>query len=88
MDYKCDEPGCDFVAHTPASLGSHKRYKHKIRKPESNSDRLCDLLDKIELKVGSSNLSKCPVCGSPLELMLNGPGIYKLKCSKCYEEEG
>jgi hypothetical protein len=27
----------------------------------------------------------CPECGGDLGLMLDGPGIYKLKCQKCWK---
>lgn len=96
MEYICDEEGCRFVAKTPASLASHKHYKHGVKaKPNSKSgtvvNRLEAIADRLEEKVDSSNHHSsyiCPVCGGELELISDTPinvGIYKLRCSKCYE---
>ena len=73
---------CGQQCSSPAALGSHQRYAHGIVGEHGKSIET-KAADSARKKVES--VLKCPSCNSPLELMSDGPGIYKLRCQKCYE---
>jgi len=53
--------------------------------PDSNGkwhEELPPVRDKARPERGGL---KCPQCRGDLELMRNAPGVYMLKCPKCYE---
>lgn len=79
---------CNLEFATPAALGSHKR-KHREPKAKANSSEPIVVKLVVEQTPVNSNPQsnpyKCLECESPLELMADGPGIYKLRCQKCYE---
>jgi DNA-directed RNA polymerase subunit RPC12/RpoP len=72
---------------TPAALGSHKR-KHREPKAKANDGEVTIrlLVEQAPIESKQSDDYKCPDCGGSLELMKDSPGIYKLRCHKCWSE--
>lgn len=90
---------CGKELGSPGALGSHMRLhkpkEKRAKKLKANSssegaltliaDKLTSLVDKLSNN-SSPKLSTCPDCGGELELMRDGPGIWKLKCQRCWSE--
>lgn len=98
MEYICDI--CQSKFKSANALASHRRYKHSIKGKsrvsefskgvEKNSEKIDLILEEIRGLKGINKIESlifypCPDCGSSLKLMKDGPGIFKLKCEKCFE---
>jgi DNA-directed RNA polymerase subunit RPC12/RpoP len=89
MAYVCEICGSEFT--TPASLGSHQRVHKGKAKARANDSEVVVRVLVEQVPIDSrqsdvqSNLYKCPDCGGSLELMKDGPGLYKLRCAVCYQ---
>jgi len=86
MAYVCEECGKEFK--TLASLGSHMRI-HKGAKVKANNSEVTVRVLVEQAPIESRQdvePYKCMDCGGSLELMKDSPGIYKLRCHKCWSE--
>lgn len=85
---------CDQGFKSPGALASHRYYSHgKGRAHRDLSDGQRELADEVRVLVNrlneyqdSGNVLKCPDCGDILTLFNDGPGIYKFRCLKCWNE--
>ena len=87
---------CGITTKNPGALASHRYYAHgKGRVHKELSDGYRELVEEVRTLIGKLNRLesrdsgselRCPECGGLLTLMSDGPGIYKLKCIKCWNE--
>jgi hypothetical protein len=81
----CEICGQDFAS--PAALGSHMRTHNrgKAKVSKANGETVVRVVVEQAPGANQSPAAICPDCGGQLELMPNGPGLYVLKCRKCYD---